>query len=122
MRRWARFRRQQAQICWEPSTAATISLLVAAFWILIVLARPFRPWKAALVAVCIAIAVGAFTIPLAQQFFQFSAPAAMVWQSLAVGAVGAVAIEIVYRLQPGMRQEPEEPKAAARAAAVAGSG
>ena len=40
---------QQAQTCWEPSTAATISLLVAAFWILIVLARPFRPWKAALV-------------------------------------------------------------------------
>ena len=95
---------------------------MAAFWILIVLARPFRPWKVALVAVCIAIAVGAFTIPLAQQFFQFSAPAAMVWQSLAVGAVGAVAIEIVYRLQPGMRQEPEEPKAAARATAVAGSG
>jgi hypothetical protein len=45
-----------------------------------------------------------------------------VWQSLAVGAVGAVAIEIVYRLQPAMRQEPEEPKTAARAAAVAGSG
>jgi cation-transporting ATPase E len=97
-------------------------LLVAAFWILIVLARPFRLWKAALVAVCIAIAVGAFTIPLAQQFFQFSAPAAMVWQSLAVGAVGAVAIEIVYRLQPGMRQEPEEQRTATRAAAIAGSG
>ena len=40
----------QAQLCWEPSTAATISLLVAAFWILIVLARPFRPWKTGLVA------------------------------------------------------------------------
>jgi hypothetical protein len=58
---------------------------------------------------------------LAQQFFQFSAPAAMVWQSLAVGAVGAVVIEVIYRLQPGMRQDPEEPKAAL-AAAVAGSG
>jgi cation-transporting ATPase E len=59
------------------------------------------------VAGCIAIAVGAFTIPVAQQFFQFSAPAAMVWQSLAVGAVGAVVIEVVYRLQPRMSQEPE---------------
>ena len=45
----------------------------------------------------------------------------MLWQSLAVGAVGAVVIEIIYRLQPGMRQDPEEPKAAL-AAAVAGSG
>ncbi len=103
----------QAQLCWEPSTAATISLLVAAFWILIVLARPFRPWKTGLVAGCIAIAVGAFTIPLAQQFFQFSAPAAMVWQSLAVGAVGAVVIEVVYRLQPGMSPEPERVAVAA---------
>ena len=59
------------------------------------------------------IAVGAFTIPLAQQFFQFSAPAAMVWQSLAVGAVGAVVIEVVYRLQPGMSPEPERVAVAA---------
>jgi cation-transporting ATPase E len=97
-----------AQQCWQPSTAATISLLVAAFWILIVLARPFRPWKAGLVGGCIVIAVGAFTFPIAQQFFQFSAPAAMVWLSLAVGAVGALAIELIYRLQPEMQQEPEE--------------
>ena len=102
-----------AQTCWQPSTAATISLLVAAFWILVVLARPFRPWKAALVAGCALIAVGAFTIPIAQQFFQFAAPAPMVIQSLAVGAVGAVAIEVIYRLQPEMRQEPEEEPAAA---------
>jgi cation-transporting ATPase E len=97
-----------AQTCWQPSTAATISLLVAAFWILVVLARPFRPWKAALVAGCALIAVGAFTIPIAQQFFQFAAPAPMVLQSLAVGAVGALVIEVIYRLQPEMRQEPEE--------------
>ena len=102
-----------AQTCWQPSTAATISLLVAAFWILVVLARPFRPWKVALVAGCALIAVGAFTIPIAQQFFQFAAPAPMVIQSLAVGAVGAVAIEVIYRLQPEMRQEPEEEPAAA---------
>ena len=102
-----------AETCWQPSTAATISLLVAAFWILVVLARPFRPWKAALVAACALIAVGAFTIPIAQQFFQFAAPAPMVIQSLAVGAVGAVAIEVIYRVQPEMRQEPEEEPLAA---------
>ena len=32
----------------------------------------------------------------------------MVIQSLAVGAVGAVAIEVIFRLQPEMLQEPEE--------------
>lgn len=100
-----------SQQCWEPSTAATISLLVAAFWILVVLARPFRLWKTVLVAGCALIAVGAFTIPLAQKFFQFSAPAPLVWQSLAVGAVGALVIEVIYRLQPDMRQEQEATRA-----------
>ncbi len=95
-----------AQSCWQPSTAATVSLLVSSFWILVVLARPFRPWKAALVAGCVLIAVGAFTIPLAQTFFQFQAPAAMVWQSLGIGLVGALAIEVVYRMQPGMGRAP----------------
>ena len=109
-----------AQECWQPSTAATISLLVAAFWILVVLARPFRPWKVVLVAGCALIAVGAFTIPLAQQFFQFAAPAPMVLQSLAVGAVGALVIEVIYRLQPDMRQEPEEPKSLTASVATVG--
>ena len=109
-----------AQECWQPSTAATISLLVAAFWILVVLARPFRPWKVVLVAGCALIAVGAFTIPLAQQFFQFAAPAPMVLQSLAVGAVGALVIEVIYRLQPDMRQEPEEPKSLTASLATVG--
>ena len=36
-------------ICWQPSSAATVALLVTAFWILVVLSRPFRLWKAALV-------------------------------------------------------------------------
>ena len=109
-----------AQTCWQPSTAATISLLVAAFWILVVLARPFRPWKAALVAGCALIAVGAFTIPIAQQFFQFAASAPMVLQSLAVGAVGALVIEVIYRLQPEMRQEAEEEPVAEGSFAVSG--
>ncbi len=84
--------------CSQPSTAATVSLLVAAFWILVVLARPFRVWKAWLVAAMVAISVGSFLVPMARQFFDFSLPAALAWQSLAVGAVGAVLIEVVYRV------------------------
>ena len=67
------------------------------------LARPFRLWKAALVGSMVAIAVLAFITPLGQQFFNFSLTPAMLWQSLAVGAVGALGIEIIYRTEPGMR-------------------
>ena len=33
--------------CWRPGTGATVALLIVSFWILIVLSRPFRMWKAA---------------------------------------------------------------------------
>ncbi len=105
-----------AQLCWQPSTAATVALLISSFWILVVLARPFRPRKLALLGVCALIAVGAFTIPLAQEFFQFRAPAAMVWQSMSVGAVGALLIEAVYRLQPEMHQRGGKDQASRTAA------
>ncbi|MBM9465897.1 HAD-IC family P-type ATPase [Nakamurella sp. YIM 132084] len=91
-------------VCWQPSTAATISLLVTAFWILIVLARPFRMWKAVLVGAMIGLAVLAFVLPIAQTFFEFSTPTDLLWQSLLVGACGAAAVELIYRLSPGMRQ------------------
>ncbi len=104
------------QLCWQPSTATTVALLISSFWILVVLARPFRPWKLALLGVCALIAVGAFTIPLAQDFFQFRAPAAMVWQSIGVGAVGALLIEGVYRLQPEMHQRGGKDQASRTAA------
>ena len=90
--------------CWEPSTGATIALLVTSFWILAVLARPFRPWKVALVASCVGLAALAFVLPFAREFFQFSASPQIVLLSLTVGAVGAAAVEVVYRTTPDMRQ------------------
>ncbi len=90
--------------CWEPSTGATITLLVTAFWILVVLARPFRPWKVALVASCVGLAALAFVLPFAREFFQFAASPEVVLLSLAVGAVGAAAVEVVYRTTPGMQE------------------
>ena len=90
-------------VCWQPSTAATIALLITSFWILVVLSRPFRLWKAALVGSMVALAMLAFITPLGQQFFNFSLTPETLWTSLAVGAVGALAIEIIYRTEPGMR-------------------
>jgi cation-transporting ATPase E len=90
-------------ICWQPSSAATISLLFTAFWILVVLSRPFKMWKALLVGSMVALAALAFITPLGQSFFNFSLTPTLLWESLAVGAVGALAIEIIYRTEPAMR-------------------
>ena len=91
-------------ICWTPGTAATIALLVSAFWLLIVLARPFRLWKALLIGTMIGISVLCFIVPVATRFFDFHIGSALLWQSLLVGAVGAVAIEIIYRTAPEIRR------------------
>ena len=76
---------------------------MTSFWILVVLSRPFRLWKALLVGSMVAIAALAFITPLGQNFFNFATTPALVWQSLLVGAVGALAIEIIYRTEPAMR-------------------
>jgi cation-transporting ATPase E len=83
--------------CWAPGTGATITLLTVFFWILVVLARPFRLWKAILVATMVGIAVLAFTVPAAREFFNFDAPATLAWESLGIGLVGAAAVELLYR-------------------------
>jgi cation-transporting ATPase E len=90
-------------ICWQPSSAATIALLFTAFWILVVLSRPFRLWKALLVGSMVGLAALAFILPIGQTFFNFSLTPTILWQSLLVGAVGALAIEIIYRTEPAMR-------------------
>ncbi|MET0966754.1 MAG: HAD-IC family P-type ATPase, partial [Nakamurella sp.] len=90
-------------ICWQPSSAATIALLFTAFWILVVLSRPFRPWKALLVGSMVALAALAFILPIGQTFFNFDLTPTILWQSLLVGGIGALAIEIIYRTEPAMR-------------------
>nr|WP_223128510.1 HAD-IC family P-type ATPase [Terrabacter sp. MAHUQ-38] len=89
--------------CWQPGSGATVTLLLAFFWILVVLARPFRPWKVALVGAMVLLAVLAFVLPIAARFFTFDVPLPMLWRSLAVGAAGAAAVEAVYRLSPSVR-------------------
>ncbi|WP_268237968.1 HAD-IC family P-type ATPase [Nakamurella endophytica] len=91
------------QICWHPSTAATVALLITFFWILVVLARPLRAWKAGLVFGLIGVTVLVFLVPAGRDFFDFAFTPALLWQSLLVGAAGAVAIEVVYRTTPGMK-------------------
>jgi cation-transporting ATPase E len=83
--------------CWTVSSGSTIAVLIVFFWILIVLARPFRLWKAGLVGAMITLAVLAFALPAGRNFFNFNVPAELFWQSALIGAVGAVFVELGYR-------------------------
>jgi len=83
--------------CWTVSSGTTIAVLIVFFWILIVLARPLRLWKAGLIGAMILLAVLAFALPAGREFFNFNVPAELFWQSALIGAVGAVFVEIGYR-------------------------
>ncbi|WP_245581214.1 HAD-IC family P-type ATPase [Propionicicella superfundia] len=79
------------------STAALASLIIAASWLLCVVARPLRPWKVALLVASVAMYVLIFTLPLAQRVFLLdtSHPQAMLIGTL-VGVAAAVLIEVTW--------------------------
>jgi cation-transporting ATPase E len=76
-------------------TAATIAALVVALWILVVLAQPMRAWKAALVGVMAGAAALAVGVPPLQRMFEMSIPLSVLPGALAIGAVGAMAVQLV---------------------------
>ena len=84
----------------QASTAALITLLVAAVWVLAVVARPYQWWRIALVVVSGLAYVVIFSIPLAQKTFMLDTSNTKVTMTaLAIGAVGAVAIEVIWWVQ-----------------------
>jgi cation-transporting ATPase E len=91
--------------CWRVGSGATLSVLIVFFWILIVLARPLRAWKLALVLSMIGLAVIAFTVPMARGFFNFNLPTLLLVEAGAIGAAGIVAIEITRRVQARIQKD-----------------
>jgi len=75
-----------------------VALLTTFFWILLVLARPLRPWKAAVIGSMVAIAALSFVVPSAARFFNFSLPLGLFIESLIIGIAGAGAVEVLYRV------------------------
>ena len=90
-------------LCWQPGTTATLALATTFFWILIVLARPFRWWKAGLIGALMVIASLAFLTPLGRNFFEFSISGDLAWKAIGIGLIGAVLVELIYRFTPGMK-------------------
>jgi cation-transporting ATPase E len=84
--------------CWRVGSGATLAVLIVFFWILILLARPLRAWKLALVSTMIGIGVFAYTVPFASNFFNFNLPLRLMLESSLIGLAGIAAIEISRRV------------------------
>ncbi|MEE6137080.1 cation-translocating P-type ATPase [Mycobacterium sp. 050128] len=87
----------------QASTAALITLLVTALWVLAVVARPYQWWRVALIAACGLAYVAIFSIPLAQEKFLLDpSNPAVTSTALGIGALGAVAIEATWWIRARM--------------------
>jgi len=84
----------------QASTAALITLLVTAVWVLAVVARPYQWWRVALVTVSGLAYVVIFSIPLAQRLFMLDPSNLMITSmALGTGIVGAALIEVLWWVQ-----------------------
>jgi cation-transporting ATPase E len=84
----------------QASTAALITLLVAALWVLAVVARPYEWWRVALVAVSALAYVVIFAIPAARELFILDpSNIATTSTALGIGLLGAIAVEVIWWVQ-----------------------
>ena len=84
----------------QASTTALITLLVSAMWVLAVVARPYEWWRVALVAVSALAYVVIFSIPPARQLFLLDpSNIRLTAMALGIGALGALAVELLWWVQ-----------------------
>jgi cation-transporting ATPase E len=82
----------------EAQTAATVTALLVALWILAALARPFDRWRGLLVAAMFTALVLCLTVPFARAFFALEMPTGwLLAVTIGVVVVGCAAIEIQFR-------------------------
>ena len=90
----------------QASTAALITLLVGALWVLAVVARPYEWWRVGLVGVSALAYVVIFSIPLARKEFLLDpSNVAMTMTAVAIGVVAAALIEVAWWVQGSMLGE-----------------
>jgi cation-transporting P-type ATPase E len=87
----------------QASTAALITLLITALWVLAVVARPYEWWRVALVVASGLAYVVIFSIPLAQEKFLLDPSNMLVTSTaVAIGVAGAAAIEATWWIRARM--------------------
>ncbi len=90
----------------QASTAALITLLVSALWVLAVVARPYEWWRVGLVAVSGLSYVVIFSIPLARELFMLdTSNVATTSLALGIGLLGALAVEVIWWVQGAVLDE-----------------
>lgn len=91
----------------QASTAALITLLVGALWVLAVVARPYEWWRIGLVAVSALAYVVIFALPLARKAFMLDpSNVAATTTALCIGVAAAVLVEISWWVQGRVLGEP----------------
>lgn len=91
----------------QASTAALMTLLVGALWVLAVVARPYQWWRVALVSVSALAYVVIFSIPLAQELFMLDISNVKTTTiALVIGVVAAGVIEVIWWAQGAVLGEP----------------
>ncbi len=90
----------------QASTAALITLLVTAVWVLAVVARPYQWWRVALVAFSAVAYLVIFSIPLAQEKFMLDpSNVAVTSTALGIGLIGAAIIEALWWIEGALSGE-----------------
>ncbi|AFM19084.1 P-type ATPase, translocating [Mycolicibacterium chubuense NBB4] len=84
----------------QASTAALITLLISAIWVLAVVARPYQWWRVALVAVSALAYVVIFSLPPLRKLFLLD-PSNLELSSMALGLglLGAGVVEVIWWAQ-----------------------
>ncbi|OBG58172.1 MULTISPECIES: HAD-IC family P-type ATPase [unclassified Mycobacterium] len=96
--RHATFQQQE-----QASTAALITLLMTALWVLAVVARPYQWWRVALVIGSGLAYVVIFSIPLARKAFLLDpSNIAMTSTAVGIGVLGAAAVEAMWWIRARM--------------------
>ncbi|OPX06641.1 cation-translocating P-type ATPase [Mycobacterium sp. AT1] len=91
----------------QASTAALITLLVGALWVLAVVARPYEWWRIGLVAVSALAYVVIFALPLTRKAFMLDpSNVAATTTALCIGLAAAVLVEISWWVQGRILGEP----------------
>ena len=84
----------------QASTAALITLLISAWWVLATVARPYQWWRVALVVISGLAYVVIFSIPLAREKFMLDpSDTAMTATAVMIGLGAAAMIEALWWLQ-----------------------
>jgi cation-transporting ATPase E len=83
----------------QAKTAATVVMMGASLWVLVIQARPLRKWKVALVGAMAGLALLAFALPAGRRFYDLQLPSSLIaLEAVAICAAAASTLELVCRL------------------------